>query len=76
MSSSKDKKRGSHFGPKVKPKNGVYHFYPYAKSRREQIVKTSRAIFQGASAYYAQNSIAPPKQAVCRFSDNFFLQKF
>ena len=28
-------------------------------------MKTSGVIFQGASVYYIQKSIAPPKQAVC-----------
>ena len=62
---SKDQKCESHFWPKVMTKNGVYHFYPSAKSRRELKIKTSGVIFQGASAYYVQKSIAPPKQAVC-----------
>ena len=50
-------------------KNGLYHFYPSAKSRRELKIKTSGVISRGASAYCVQNTIAPPKQAVCRFSD-------
>ena len=59
-------------------KNGVYHFYPSAKSRRELKIKTSGVIFQGASAYYVQKSVFPLKQAdwVYRFSVNFFLDDF
>ena len=57
----------SHFWPKVMTKNGLYHFYPSAKSRRELKIKTSGVIFRGASAYDVQKTIAPPKQAVCIF---------
>ena len=56
-------------------KIGVYHFYPSAKIRREQKIKTSGVIFRGASAYYVQKAIAPEKQAVCRFSDNKKIKK-
>ena len=35
-------------------------------------IKTLGVTFRGASAYYVQKSIAPQKQAVCRFSDDFF----
>ena len=69
VSSSQDKNCESHFWPKAMTKNGLYHFYPSAKSRRELKIKTSGVISRGASAYYVQNT-APPKQAVCRFSDN------
>ena len=72
MSSRQDKNCESHFWPKVMTKNGVYHFYPSAKSRRELKIKTLGVIFRGASAYYVQKAIAPQKQAVCRFSDEFF----
>ena len=58
-------------------KNWNYLFYPSAKSRRELKIKTLGVTFRGASAYYVQKSIAPQKQAVCRFSDEiFFLRKF
>ena len=41
------------------------------------IIKTLGVTFRGASAYYVQKSIAPQKQAVCRFSDeNFFDENF
>ena len=53
-------------------KNWNYLFYPSAKSRRELKIKTLGVTFRGASAYYVQKSIAPQKQAVCRFSDDFF----
>ena len=56
-------------------KNGVYHFYPSAKRRRELKIKTLGVIFRGASAYHAQKTIAPPKQAVCQFSDENFCRK-
>ena len=49
-------------------KNWNYLFYPSAKSRRELKIKTLGVTFRGASAYYVQKSIAPQKQAVCRFS--------
>ena len=76
MSSSKDKKCESHFWPKVVTKNGVYHFYPSAKSRRELKIKTLGVIFRGASAYHLQNTRAPPKQAVCQISDERFCRNF
>ena len=75
MSSSHGKNCESHFWPKVMTKNGLYHFYPSAKSRRELKVKTLGVIFRSASAYYVQKSIAPPDQTVCRFSDASFFIK-
>ena len=74
--SSKNKNRESHFWPRVMTKNGLYHFYPSAKSRRELKIKTSGVIFQGASAYHVLKTIAPPKQAVCQFSDKHFCRSF
>ena len=65
----KNQKAWSHFWPKVGGKNWNYLFYPSAKSRRELKIKTLGVTFRGASAYYVQKSIAPQKQAVCRFSD-------
>ena len=63
--------------PKVGGKNWNYLFYPSAKSRRELKIKTLGVTFRGASAYYVQKSIAPQKQAVCRFSDEkIFWRKF
>ena len=56
-------------------KNWNYLFYPSAKSRRELKIKTLGVTFRGASAYYVQKSIAPQKQAVCRFSDEFFFDE-
>ena len=61
--------------PKVGGKNWNYLFYPSAKSRRELKIKTLGVTFRGASAYYVQKSIAPQKQAVCRFSDEFFFDE-
>ena len=49
MSSSKEKKCENHFWPKVMTRNGMYHFHPSAKSRRELKIQTS--------AYYAGLSI-------------------
>ena len=69
---AKNEKAWSHFWPKVGGKNRNYLFYPSAKSRRELKIKTLGVTFRGASAYYIQKSIAPQKQAVCRFSDDFF----
>merc|ERR1712167_353728 len=66
----------SFFLPKIMTKIGLYHFYSSAKSRRELKIKTSGVIFQGASAYYVQNYIAPPKQAGCRFSNENLHRKF
>ena len=62
-------------------KNWNYLFYPSAKSRRELKIKTLGVTFRGASAYYVQKSIAPQKQAVCRFSleknfDEHFIENF
>ena len=71
-SSQKNEKGWSHFWPKVRGKNWNYLFYPSAKSCRELKIKTLGVTFRGASAYYVQKSIAPQKQAVCRFSDDFF----
>ena len=57
--------------------NWNYLFYPSAKSRRELKIKTLGVTFRGASAYYVQKSIAPQKQAVCRFSvEKIFWRKF
>ena len=57
-------------------KNWNYLFYPSAKSRRELKIKTLGVTFRGASAYYVRKSIAPQKQAVCRFSvEKKFLTK-
>ena len=74
MSSRQGRNCESHFCPKIMTKNGVYHFYPSAKSRRIEN-QNFGDIFQGASAYCIQNSIAPSKQAVCRFSDKSFFDK-
>ena len=62
-------------------KNRNYLFYPSAKSCRELKIKTLGVTFRGASAYYVQKSIAPQKQAVCRFSveknfDENFIETF
>ena len=69
---AKKRKGLKSFLPKVGGKNRNYLFYPSAKSRRELKIKTLGVTFRGASAYYVQKSIAPQKQAVCRFSDEFF----
>ena len=61
MSSRQDANCESHFWPKVMTKNGVYRFYPSAKSRRELKIKTSGVIFRGTSAYYVEKAMAPPK---------------
>ena len=47
---------------KVMTKNGMYHFYPSAKSRIELIIKTSGVICRDASAYHVQKAIASPKR--------------
>ena len=75
MCFSQDKRCESHFWLKVMTKNGLYHFYPSAKSRRGLKIKTSGVIFRGASAYHVQKTIAPPKQAVCQFSDKIVRRK-
>ena len=64
MPSRQDKNCESHFWPNVMTRNGVYHLYPSAKSRRELKMKTLGVIFRGASAYYVQKSIAPQKQCL------------
>ena len=69
---AKKRKGLKSFLPKVGGKNRNCLFYRSAKSRRELKIKTLGVTFRGASAYYVQKSIAPQKQAVCRFSDDFF----
>ena len=72
VSSSQKTKRVEVIFGRKSGKNRNYLFYPSAKSRRELKIKTLGVTFRGASAYYVQKSIAPQKQAVCRFSDEFF----
>ena len=66
---AKKRKGLKSFLAESREKNRNYLFYPSAKSRRELKIKTLGVTFRGASAYYVQKSIAPQKQAVCRFSD-------
>ena len=74
---AKKRKGLKSFLAESREKNWNYLFYPSAKSRRELKTKTLGVTFRGASAYYVQKSIAPQKQAVCRFSDEiFFWRKF
>ena len=74
---AKKRKGLKSFLAESREQNRNYLFYPSAKSRRELNIKTLGVTFRGASAYYVQKSIAPQKQAVCRFSDeNFFWPKF
>ena len=75
VSSSKKRKGLKSFLAESREKNRNYLFYPSAKSRRELKIKTLGVTFRGASAYYVQKSIAPQKQAVCRFSDDFFFDE-
>ena len=72
VSSSQKRKGLKSFLAESREKNRNYLFYPSAKSRRELKIKTLGVTFRGASAYYVQKSIAPQKQAVCRFSNEFF----
>ena len=72
---AKKRKGLKSFLPESWGKNRNYLFYPSAKSRRELKTKTLGVTFRGASAYYVQKSIAPQKQAVCRFSDEFFFDE-
>ena len=74
--SSRQDPKSSHFWPEVMTKNGAYHFYPSAKSRRDLKIKTLEVIFGGASAYYVQKAIAPQKQAACRSDETFFDENF
>ena len=75
-SSQKTKRVEVIFGRKSGKKQKL-SLLPSAKSRRELKIKTLGVTFQGASAYYVQKSIAPQKQAVCRFSvENFWTQIF
>ena len=74
---AKKRKGVKSFLAESREKNRNYLFYPSAKSRRELKIKTLGVTFRGASAYYVQKSIAPQKQAVCRFSDEkIFWRKF
>ena len=73
---AKKRKGLKSFLAESREKNWNYLFYPSAKSRRELKIKTLGVTFRGASAYYVQKSIAPQKQAVCRFSvEKKFLTK-
>ena len=72
---AKKRKGLKSFLAESREKNWNYLFYPSAKSRRELKIKTLGVTFRGASAYYVQKSIAPQKQAVCRFSDEFFFDE-
>ena len=72
---AKKRKGLKSFLAESREKNRNYLFYPSAKSRRELKIKTLGVTFRGASAYYVQKSIAPQKQAVCRFSDDFFFDE-
>ena len=69
---AKKRKGLKSFLAESREKNWNYLLYPSAKSHRELKIKTLGLTFRGASAYYVQKSIAPQKQAVCRFSDEFF----
>ena len=73
---AKKRKGLKSFLAESREKNWKYLFYPSAKSRRELKIKTLGVTFRGASAYYIQKSIAPPKKAVCQFSDEIFWWKF
>ena len=72
---AKKRKGLKSFLAESREKNWNYLFYPSAKSRRELKIKTLGVTFRGASAYYVSKSIAPQKQAVCRFSDEFFFDE-
>ena len=50
------------FGAKSAAKNGLYHFYPSAKDRREKINGLQAIIFDKESANDAQKFLAPPKR--------------
>ena len=49
---------------KIKPKNRLYHFYPFAKDRREKINELQAMIFDEESASDAQKFLAPPKLVI------------
>ena len=49
---------------KSKPQNVLYHFYPSAKDRREQINEWQVMIFDEESASDAQKFLAPPKRRI------------
>ena len=46
---------------KNQPKTRVYHFYPFAKDRREKINELQAITFDEESASDTQNILAPPK---------------
>ena len=60
---------------KIKPKNRLYHFYPFAKDRREKINELQAMIFDEESANDAQKILAPPKNLFIDFTPIFFLKK-
>ena len=72
---AKKRKGLKSFLAESREKNWNYLFYPSAKGRRELKIKTLGVTFRGASAYYVQKSIAPRKQAVCRYSFEFFFDE-
>ena len=57
---------------KIKPKNRLYHFYPFAKDRREKINELQAMIFDEESANEAQKILAPPKNLFIDFTPIFF----
>ncbi len=58
----------------IKPKNRLYHVYPFAKDRREKINELQAMIFDEESANEAQKILASPKNLFIDFTP-FFLTK-
>ena len=56
----------SHFWSKINPKNKVYHFYPFAKDRKEKISELQAITFDDEYANDAQTGAAPPKPEICK----------
>ena len=64
----------SFFGLKIKPKNRLYHVYPFATDRREKINELQAMIFDEESANEAQKILAPSKNLFIDFTPIFFLK--
>ena len=65
---------------KIKPKNRLYHFYPFAKVRREKINELQAMTFDEESANDAHTAVAHPKHQFIGFTpkisfDENFAQK-
>ena len=66
----------NNFWSKINPKNKVYHFYPFAKDRKEKISELQAITFDDEYANDAQTGAAPPKPEICKEKPNFLMSKY